>query len=382
MPVVGDNDAVLYATHAVIDLDAVAHNLRGIRRRVGARAVLVAVKADGYGHGAERVSRFIESEGLADWLGVATVPEGIALREAGVQLPILKLSHAGDTEVEAALEAGITLTVVDAASVDQVARWADPGTPVHLMIDTGMRRIGAEPEAAVPLSRRIDEVGLDLQGVMTHLPISDEPRGVEFTRDQLARFRRLVAEVEDARGPVPLVHASNSGAVLGHDLTGMTMVRPGVMVYGYYPDPHAVRSVDLRPSMELRTRVTFVKRIGEGETVGYGRTWTASRDTWIATVTLGYADGYSRLLSNRGRMSIRGRSYPVVGRVCMDQTMLDLGPDAPDVEVGDEVVAMGGGATGGAAMGVEETALAMGTIPYEVTCLITPRVTRHYAGGA
>lgn len=368
---------MLYPTHAVVDLDAIAHNLRGIRRRVGERAVLVAVKADGYGHGAERVSRFIEAEGLADWLGVATVPEGIALREAGVRLPILKLSHAAEGEVDAALEARITLTVVDAASVDQVGARADPGTPVHLMIDTGMRRIGAEPEDAVDLARRIDGCGLVLQGLMTHLPISDEPRGVEFTRDQLARFRRIVAEVEDARGPVPLVHASNSGAVLGHDLTGMTMVRPGVMVYGYYPDPQAVRSIDLRPAMELRSRVTFVKRIRAGETVGYGRTWAASEDTWIATVTLGYADGYSRKLSNAGRMSIRGRSYPVVGRVCMDQTMLDLGPLPPEVEVGDEVVAMGG-----PAMGVEETAAVMDTIPYEVTCLVTSRVVRRYVGGA
>ena len=367
---------MLYATHAVVDLGAIAHNLRGIRRRVGDRAVLVAVKANGYGHGAERVSRFIEDEGLADWLGVATVPEGIALRDAGVRLPILKLSHAAPDEVDAALEAGITLSVVDAATIDEVAARARPGTPVHLVLDTGMRRIGAEPEAAVDLARRIDGEGLDLQGVMTHLPISDEPRGVEFTRQQLARFRQAVGEVEDARGPVPLVHSSNSGAVLGHDLTGMTMVRPGVMVYGYYPDPRAVRSIDLRPSMELRSRVTFVKPIRAGETVGYGRTWAAPRDTWIATVPLGYGDGYSRLLSNRGRMSIRGRDYPVVGRVCMDQTMLDLGPDTPEVEVGDEVVAMGAGA-----LGVEETAAAMDTIPYEVTCLVTSRVTRTYTGG-
>ena len=368
---------MLYPTHAVIDLGAIAHNLRGVRDRVGDRAVLVAVKANGYGHGAVEVSRFIESAALADWLGVATVPEGIELRRAGVRLPILKLSHAAPAEVDAALDAGITLTVVDADSIDQVARRAPAGTPVHLVLDTGMRRIGAEPDAAVDLARRIDASGLGLQGLMTHLPISDVPEGAEFTRNQLARFRRAVAEVEDARGPVPLVHASNSGAVLGHDLAGMTLVRPGVMVYGYYPDPQAERSVVLRPAMELRTRVTFIKPIRAGETVGYGRTWTAPRDTWIATVPVGYGDGYSRKLSNRGLMSIRGRCYPVVGRVCMDQTMLDLGPDTPEVCVGDDVTAMGE-----ASLGIEPTAAAMGTIPYEVTCLITARVTRHYTGGA
>lgn len=371
-----DNVRVLYATHAVIDLGAIRHNVRGVRDRVGERAVLVAVKADGYGHGAVEVSRFLESEGLADWLGVATVPEGIALRRAGVGLPILKLSHAAPGEVDAALGAGITLTVVDAGSIDHVAHRAVPGTAVHLVLDTGMRRIGAEPEQAVELARRIDAAGLDLQGIMTHLPISDAPEGEDFTRGQLARFRRAVADVVTARGPVRLVHSSNSGAVLGHDLTGMTMVRPGVMAYGYYPDPRAERSVVLRPAMELRSRVSFLKPISSGETVGYGRTWTAPHDTWIATVPVGYGDGYSRLLSNRGLMSIDGHAYRVVGRVCMDQTMLDLGPDRPRVRVGDEVVVMGE-----ASLGVEQTAAAMGTIPYEVTCLITPRVTRRYVGG-
>lgn len=374
---VRNNRRVLYATHARIDLDAISHNLRGIRSHVGERKVLVAVKANAYGHGAVVIAQHLERTRLADWLGVATVPEGLELRAAGVNLPILKLSHALPHEVDAAVRADLALTVVDAASIDAVAATGVAGAIVHLKVDTGMRRIGCEPEHAVELARRIDAAGLRLEGIFTHLPVSDSPDGVEFTQQQLARFGQLVDAVTAARGPVPLVHAANSGAILGHDLTGTNMVRPGVMAYGYYPDPECVRSIELRPAMEVRSRVSFVKQIRAGETVSYGRTWTAPSDRWIATVPVGYADGYSRALSNRGVMSIAGAAYPVAGRVCMDQTMLDLGPDPTPVRAGDEVVVMGEGA-----LGVEETASLLGTIPYEVTCLITSRVTRTYHGGA
>lgn len=372
-----DNGRVLYATRAVVDLDAIANNMRGIRARVGDRQVLAAVKANGYGHGAVAVSRHLERLGLVDWLGVATVPEGLELRDAGVQLPILKLSQClpGD-ELAAALAGGITPTVVDFDTIDAVAAIAQ-GTAVHLKLDTGMRRIGAEPSDAVALARRADQAGLVLQGVFTHLPISDAPAGEEFTRNQLRRFHDAVAQIEAARGPVPLVHASNSGAVLGHDLEGLTMVRPGVIIYGYHPDPQCARTVDLTPAMQVHSQVSFIKRIRAGETVSYGRTWSASEDTFIATVPIGYADGYSRLLSNRGRMVIGDRAYPVVGRVCMDQTMVNLGPSEPSVRVGDDVVVLGAESRGG--MGIEEAAAAMGTIPYEVTCLVAARVEREYS---
>lgn len=369
------------ATRAQVSLSAIAHNLTGVRRRVGDRLILTAVKADAYGHGAVEIARFLERRGLTDWLGVASLAEGVELRLAGVRLPILKLSQALPDEIDAALAAGITLTVSDETTVDQLAaraRLVRPGVAVacHLKVDTGMGRIGCRPEQAVGLARRIDASGLVLQGIFTHLPVSDTPQGEEFTRAQVALFRETVAAVQRARGPVPLIHSSNSAAVLGHDLTGMTMVRPGIIVYGYYPDPRTPRTIALRPCLELRSRVLFVKPLRAGEGVGYGRTWIAPRDTWIATVPIGYGDGYSRALSNRGRMVIGGSAYPVVGRVCMDQVMLDLGPAAPTVAVGDEVVVMGDEEHGG--IGVEETAALMGTIPYEVTCLITKRVPRVY----
>ena len=385
---------MLYATHAVIDLAAIRYNLAGIRQRVGDRLVLVAVKANAYGHGAVQVSRTIQASGAADWLGVATVPEGQQLRAAGITMPILKLSHVFDDEVDAALAARLTLTVVDEHTIAVVGAAASRlgvVAQVHLAIDTGMRRVGSEPGRAVPLSRLVaSHPALELQGVFTHLPISDVPEGFDFTRAELALFLETVAAIQDDREvaglpPVPMVHGGASAAVLAHDLTGLTMVRPGIMVYGLYPDPRTPRTVELRPAMTLKSRVSFVKRISRGETVGYGRSWQAPEDTWIATVPVGYADGLSRATSNQGRMLIRGRSYPIAGRVCMDQTMLDLGPGIPEggepvteVQVGDEVTWLG--RDGAEEITADEIAALTGTINYEVTTQIMPRVTRTFVG--
>ena len=368
------------ASVASTRLDHIRANLDAIRAHVGDRLVLAAVKADAYGHGAVEVARMIERTGAADWLGVATTSEGLELRAAGVGLPILKFSPARGEEVAAAVAAGLTLCVADAASIAEAASAASgQGTTasVHLKVDTGMRRVGCEPGDAPGLAALVDATpGVELEGVFSHLPISDSPRGEGFTRDQIALFRRTAEEVEAVHGPV-LKHLANSGAVLGHPDAWFDLVRPGIMVYGALPDPEAARTVPLLPGLEWRTRVTFTKRVRAGETVGYGRTWTAPEDTWIATVPIGYGDGYSRLLSNRGRMLVGGRSYPIAGRVCMDQTMLDLGPTT-DVAVGDEVVLVG--RDGAEEVTTSEIAELMGTIPYEVTCLITGRVARTHVG--
>ncbi len=356
-------------------------NLRGVRARVGDRLVLAAVKANAYGHGAAAVAAMIERRGVADWLGVATVDEGRQLRKAGVTLPILKFSPTrGEAEIGRALASALTLSVVDEASVRETSRVAGmvglTGVDVHLKVDTGMRRVGVEPARAPALAARIADEGLRLQGLFSHLPISDTPDGAAFTRAQAKLFASTAAAVEAAAGPVELKHLANSGGVLGHPETWFDMVRPGIMIYGSLPDPDAERTVELRPGLELTTAVSFVKPVAAGETVGYGRTWTAPRDSWIATIPAGYGDGYSRLLSNRGRVLIGGNSYPIAGRVCMDQTMIDVGPD-PVAEVGDEVVLIG--RRGDAEITVAEVADLMGTIPYEVTCLIAGRVTRDYA---
>lgn len=368
-----------YPTTARTLLGNIEHNLRGIRARVGDRLVLAAVKANAYGHGAAAVSQMIERTGAADWLGVATVEEGLQLRDAGVSLPILKFSPTRDVDdVTRALLAGITLSVVDEASIAQVAAAADAldlsDVAVHLKVDTGMRRVGAEPADAPALAASIaGHPRLRLQGVFSHLPISDSPAGDEFTRHQTRLFADTMTAIEAVAGPVELKHLANSGGVLGHPETWFDMVRPGIMIYGSLPDPLAQRTVDLRPGLEFTTRVSFVKPVAAGETIGYGRTFAAPADTWIATIPAGYGDGYSRLLSNRGRVLIGGVSYPIAGRVCMDQTMIDLGPE-PVAAVGDEAVLIG--RRGDAEITAENVAELMGTIPYEVTCLITQRVTR------
>ncbi len=371
---------MLYQTHARIHLDNIRFNIEGIRKRVGAqRKILIAVKANGYGHGAVEVSRMAERIGV-DWLGIATVPEGIQLRQAGVSLPILKFSPAFPEEMDAAVRNGITLTVGERENIEaleSVCRASGLTGRVHLKLDTGMGRIGAQPKDGPALAAAIEHdcLHLRLEGLLTHLPVSDEADPT-YTRDQVTRFAAAVEAVQGAIGrKVDLVHCANSGAVLAHESAWFDMVRPGIMVYGFYPDAGTPRTIPLKPGLSFLTRVSFLKKVAAGTSIGYGRTWIAPEPTWIATIPAGYADGFNRLFSNRGRVLIRGRSYPIVGRVCMDQSMVNLGADT-DVEVGDEVVLIG--RSGEQEITAYEWAEKLGTITYEVTCQINSRVERVY----
>lgn len=369
---------MLYQTHARIHLQNIRANLDGIRQAVGpTRKILIAVKANAYGHGAVEVSRMAEASGI-DWLGVATVPEGLQLRDAGLRLPILKFSPSFPEEIPAAVGARITLAVCSreqAEAMEAAAR--DIGAPAtaHLKVDTGMGRVGVPPEQAPELAAFIEAhcPNLRLEGIFTHLPVSDEADPA-YTQAQITRFRATVDAVEAAIGRrVGLVHCANSGAVLGHEPAWMDMVRPGIMIYGFYPDEGTPRTIPLKPGLSFLTRVSFLKKVPAGTAIGYGRTWIAPEDTWIATIPAGYADGFNRLFSNRGRVLIGGASYPLAGRVCMDQSMVNLGP-ATDVKVGDEVVLIG--RSGDQEITVDEWARMLGTISYEVTCQINGRVQR------
>jgi alanine racemase len=370
--------SLLYQTHARIHLGNIRANLRAIRAAVGAEVkILVAVKANAYGHGAVQVSRLAEAEGM-DWLGVATVPEAMELRAAGIGLPVLKLSPSFPEELAAALDARVTLSIGapdNALALEALCAGRGQRTAIHLIVDTGMARVGAQPQDAPALARLILDhcPHLDIEGIFTHLPVSDDP-DPGYTRAQIQRFREAVAAVETVLGrPVGLVHCANSGAVLGHRDGWLNMVRPGIMVYGFRPGPGTPATIPLLPGLTLATRVSFLKQIPAGTRVGYGLTWSTERDTWIATIPAGYADGFNRLFSNRGRVLIGGRSYPVAGRVCMDQTMIDLGPET-DVQVGDEVILLG--RSGDLEITCEEWAQALVTITYEVTCQINARVPR------
>lgn len=372
---------LLYQTHVVVHLNNLRKNIEGIRERVGKdRKVLLAVKANGYGHGAVAVSKMAQRIGV-EWLGVATVPEGMELRTAGITLPILKFSPAFPEEMDAAVAHDVTLAVCErenARALDTAAKRANKKIPVHMKIDTGMARIGvAAAEAAVLASWMKEHCpNLTLEGAFTHLPVSDEPEGNDFTAKQLAKFRATVQEIEAAVGhKLALVHSANSGGILAHEQSWLNMVRPGIMLYGYYPGDTTPKSVPLSPGLSFFTRVSFLKRITKGTPVGYGGTWRAPEDTYIATIPAGYADGFNRLFSNKGRVLIRGRSYPIVGRVCMDQSMVNLGPST-DCAVGDKVTLIG--KDGQEEITTDEWAKKLGTITYEVTCQINSRVTRVY----
>lgn len=371
---------MLYQTHVRVHLDHIRFNLEGIRQAIGAqRKLLIAVKANAYGHGAVEVSRLAEKIGV-HWLGVATVPEGLELRKAGIELPVLKFSPAFPEEMEAAVRNRLTLAVCERENIDalqQVCEAINLPASVHLKVDTGMGRIGVVPEAAPGLAFHMERncPALRLEGVFTHLPVSDD-RDPTYTLAQVDRFKLTVEGIQAALGRrVDLVHCANSGGVLAHPPGWLDLVRPGIMIYGFYPDPGTPRSIPLKPGLSFLTRVSFIKKVPAGTSIGYGRTWVAPEDTWIATIPAGYADGFNRLFSNRGRVLIRGRSYPVVGRVCMDQSMVNLGLES-DVRVGDEVVLIG--KSGEQEITCDEWAAQLNTITYEVTCQINARVQRIY----
>lgn len=376
------------STCAIVDLSAIRSNLEGLRERVGRnRKVLVAVKADAYGHGAVRVSKLASEMGL-DWLGVALVSEGADLRRAGISLPILKFSQVFDTEADEALSNDLSVTVCDFDTAGIVAASAartGKTARVHVKIDTGMGRIGVHPDEAMELYRVLaSSPGVEVEGLMTHFPVSDEAP-LDFTRAQADGFRSLAeairtAAVSAGRRP-PLIHAANSGAILAHPEAWFDMVRPGIMTYGTYPSGEVARSVALTEAMTFKTRVSFVKRVSAGTTISYGRTWAATTDRWIATIPVGYADGFNRLWTNRGRVIVNGVMRPIVGRVCMDQSMVDLGEAcnaAPPARVGDHAVLFG--RWGDASITQDDWARELSTITYEVTCRIDRRVPRVYVG--
>lgn len=371
---------MLYQTHARIHLDNIRFNIEGIRHAVGLeRKILIAVKANAYGHGAVEVARMAESIGV-DWLGVATVPEGIQLRQAGIRLPILKFNPTFPEEMEAALSSDLTLCVCEYANInmlEQVCQSRNLRARVHLKVDSGMGRIGVAPSEAPAMAAHIEHnsPSLLLEGIFTHLPSSDEP-DLPYTRDQIDRFKTVVDAIHTTIGrQVRLVHCANSGAVLAYPLGWLDLVRPGIMIYGFTPDPGTPRTIPLKPGLSFITRVSFLKKVSAGTSIGYGRTWIAPEDTWIATIPAGYADGFNRLFSNRGRVLISGHSYPVVGRVCMDQSMVNLGPET-NIRIGDEVVLIG--KSGGEEITCDEWARVLHTITYEVTSQINTRVERIY----
>ncbi|MGH2663177.1 MAG: alanine racemase [Actinomycetota bacterium] len=362
-------------TVAVVDLEATRHNVRTMKPP-GAQLMAV-VKADAYGHGDVPVARAALEAG-ATWLGVALVEEGIALRDAGIDAPILVLSELPRGSEKDALAAGLTPTVYTGAGatlVGEAARASGGPGRVHLKIDTGMHRVGADPDEAVDLAAAVASQGLDLEAVWTHLARADEP-DQPSAREQMDRFAGTLSDLAAAGFRPRIRHAANSAAAIAMPEAHLDLVRVGIAMYGIAPGPELGGRVDLRPAMSLRSQVSAVRRVGAGEGVSYGHRYRPDRSSTIATAPVGYADGYARALSNRGHVLIRGRRYPVAGTVTMDQLMVDCGDDP--VEPGDEVVLFG--KQDGAEIRAEEVADWAGTIGYEVVTAVSHRVPREHRG--
>jgi alanine racemase len=364
---------------AEIDLGAIRHNVAVLRETVAPALMCTVVKANGYGHGAAAVGRAALEAG-ADWLAVAQVDEAVVLRDAGIEAPLLLLSEPRHDEIDDAVATGARLTIYTAATAAVVAAAVRearrPPLPVHLKVDTGMHRVGAAPEDAVPLARSVaDLAGLRLEGVCTHCPVADEP-GNPFTADQIARFDGVLADLRAAGFDPGIVHAANSAGAIAHPPARYDMVRCGIATYGIPPAPALDGLADLRPALTLASEVSFVKPVAAGEAISYGHHHRVAADTLVATVPVGYADGVFRSLGLLGQeVLVKGERRPIVGVVTMDQLMVDVGPDA-DVRPGDEVVLLGG--RGGERITPDEWAARLGTISYEVVCAIGARVARRY----
>ena len=375
---------------AEVDLDAIAHNISALRRLTAPPTRFMAVvKANAYGHGAVAVAWQALAVG-ADWLGVARLEEGVQLRQAGIRAPILVFGYTPPEAAGTLLANDLTATVYSfetACAYSQAACATDRTLRVHLKVDTGMGRLGLSPEVFnfSPTGKAVSGnpvfaveaiahlPGIELEGVYTHFAAADHA-DKRYTLAQLERFTDFLDHLHFAGLNIPIRHAANSAALIELPETHLDMVRCGVALYGLYPSDEVDRGrIALKPAMSLKTRVIQVKRVPAGFHVSYGMTYTTEGPTVIATVAAGYADGLSRRLSSTGQMLVGGKRAPIAGRVCMDLTMLDAGPDAK-VAVGDEAVIFGRQAD--AELSADEVAATLGTINYEVVTTVGARVPR------
>jgi alanine racemase len=360
---------------AEVDLDAIRHNVAVLRRIAAPAELWAVVKAYGYGHGSIPVARAAVAAG-ASGLCVALVQEGVALRSAGIDCRILVLSEQPPSELPDAIAAGLELTVYSRAQLDAIAVAGGSSHPVHLKVDTGMRRVGASCDDAVALAMAIaTSPAVRLAGVFTHLAVADEPSD-PFTATQIELFNTVLSALDEAGLEVPLVHAANSAGAMAHPTSRFAMVRVGIAMYGISPAAALDGgSEELRPALSLRARVSHVKLVNAGDRISYGLRHTFDRVTTVATLPLGYADGVPRrLFAAGGEVLLGGRRRPIVGAVTMDQLMVDCGDD--QVAVGDEAVLIG--RQGRDSITATEWADLLGTIGYEVVCGISPRIERRY----
>jgi len=370
--------STLLPTYATVNLAALAHNLSRIKQYLSPGCEIMAiVKANAYGHGAAEIAHALASQGISRF-AVASLDEGIALRQAGLSASIVVLGALFEEQVSDLIAHRLTPVVSDRHILPVLAKAAQSHParyPIHLKAETGMGRLGLSPEELLALlDNPLLQSPLQVEGLMTHLADADG-KDSTFTERQLGVFCAVLEQIRKRGLTLPLVHTANSAAIVRFPDAHFSLVRPGIMLYGYHTLPAIVPAPDLRPVLSLRTRVVQLRTIPPGGTVSYNGTFVATRPTRIAVLPIGYADGYSRQLSHRGSVLIQGRRAPIVGLVCMDMIMVDVTDLAP-VQVGETVTLIG--QQGGESIWADEVAGWIGTIPYEVLCGIGARVPRLY----
>ncbi len=374
----------LRPTTMEIDLDALVFNYNALRQRAGKSKVMAVLKANAYGHGLIECARVLERECSADYFGVALVEEGMQLRKAGIKTPILIFGGIFNDQVQVYLDYDLDLT---ASSIDklmlieEVAKMRGMRARIHIKIDTGMGRIGVRPASAQKVfEAAMHAANCDLVGVFSHFATADESN-LEFSKQQLSSFNDCIQFFTQQKRSMPIRHIANSGAILQLPESHLDMVRCGISLFGVSPSDHLTPTVKslFKPVMKITSRVVYFKVVQPGESVSYGRTWTAKQNTRVVTIPIGYGDGYSRALSGDSdaigaEVIIRGKRYPIIGRVCMDQIMVDIGRD--EAFNGAEVVLVG--TQDSERITIEELAGHMRTIPYEVLTGLNLRIPRKY----
>jgi alanine racemase len=363
------------ATWAEVNLKRLEENLAAIRKKVAPAKVMLVVKANAYGHGLVPVSKALAAK--TDYVGVAVLEEGILLRQLGIRAPIIVLGGIWSEQIQRYLQYNLTLTASSVDRLEQinsVANHLGVKAKVHLKIDTGMERIGIHyynahllQEAALKCKH------VEIEGIFSHFANADS-RDLTDARLQLERFNEVLRFYERRSLPMPIRHIANSAAVLQLPESYLDMVRPGIILYGVYPFPETELTLEVKPALAWKSRVVYFKVVKSGHAVSYGSAWHSDHDVRVVTVPVGYGDGYFRSMSNRARVIIRGKKYQQVGRICMDQLMVNLESDS--AYNGDEVTLLG--ETGGEKITAEDLAEWAGTIPYEILTNVNTRVPRVY----
>jgi alanine racemase len=364
------------STFVEVNLSQLSHNLQAIREKVSSAKVMIVLKANAYGHGLTEVAKYLDPQ--VDYIGVAVLEEGILLREIGVQTSILVLGGIWGNQIPAYIENNLTLTapsVERLEQIDQAAEAQGKKARVHLKVDTGMERIGVHyynADKLLEAALRCKHV--NVEGIFSHFANSDAA-DLSHARLQLERFNEVLRFYEKHSLSMPIRHMANSGAILQLPDSYFDMVRPGILFYGVYPSPEAQRTVNVQPALAWKSRVVYFKVTQPGHPVSYGSTWQSDHNVRIVTVPVGYGDGYFRGMSNKAQVIIHGVRYPQVGRICMDQVMVNI--EADSAFNGDEVILIGE-AENGERVTVEELAEWADTIPYEILTNINTRVPRVY----